>query len=184
MFSLELGESAVNLAGRQGEAGEAIVSGLDNSQTLTYLIGGLALIFVLLSPGLFRGFFVSPGKKPSELIPAAEEHFISAVQSMAAVRQVLVEQRFSGCAFRVTYDKVDEGRIQARLYGTPAGADKPVDVLVNMLFHRLEPNKTEVEWSYVVMSRQSSYSDNVVQSCNEAIRAALKAASEENSAIG
>lgn len=169
------------MAGGQEESGEAIVSGIDNSHIVTYLIGGLVLIFVVLSLNLFRGLFGTSAKKRTELIPAAEERFISAAESMAAVRKVLVEQRFCTCAFRITYDKVDEGRIQARLYGTPTGAEKPVDVLVNMLFHRLEPSKTEVEWSYVVMSKHSTYSDTVVESCNEAIRQALNEAAESRS---
>lgn len=98
---------------------------------------------------------------------------------MAVVRDVLTKQDFLGCRYRVTYDRVDEGRIQARLYGQPKGLEDSkgaADVLLNMLFHRLESNKTEVEWSFVVMASGGSAAQTIVSLSNSAFRYGLRAA--------
>lgn len=50
-------------------------------------------------------------------IPAAEMYFVSSGEAMNTVRKVLTDQAFLNCKFRITYDRMDEGRIQARLYG-------------------------------------------------------------------
>ena len=66
--------------------------------------------------------------------------------------------------------------MQARLFGNPVGGEGSVDILLNMIFHKLEPFKTELEWSYVVMSGQETSADRVVDSSNAAFRAGLRSA--------
>jgi len=88
-----------------------------------------------------------------------------------------------GCRWRITYDKTDEGRIQARLFANPAGdgGKGNVDILLNMIFHRLEPFKTELEWSYVVISGEPARADRVIDSSNAAFRSLLKKAQFDKS---
>ena len=95
---------------------------------------------------------------------------------MAVVRSILTNETIVGCRWRVTYDRTEEGRIQARLFGNPVGGEGSVDVLLNMIFHRLEPFKTELEWSYVVMAGQAATADRVVDSSNAAFKSSLRAA--------
>jgi hypothetical protein len=95
---------------------------------------------------------------------------------MAVVRSILTNEPIVGCRWRVTNDSTDEGRMQARLYGSPVGGEGSVDILLNMIFHRLEPFKTELEWSYVVMSGQAASADRVVDSSNAAFRTSLRSA--------
>lgn len=126
-------------------------------------------------------FGTSKGSKSQDLIPAAETFFLSAGESMTVVRQILTDTSFLGCRYRITYDRMDEGRIQARLYGNPKGEGAEadgvaIDILLNMLFHRLESAKTEVEWSYVVMSAQTKNALAVVANCNASFRTSLAVA--------
>ena len=61
----------------------------------------------------------------------------------AVMQDVFGKQAIDGCRWRLTYDKSNEGRIQARVYGKPAsgtGSEK-IDILMNMLLHKLEPKK-------------------------------------------
>jgi hypothetical protein len=95
---------------------------------------------------------------------------------MAVVRSILTSDPIVGCRWRITYDRTEEGRMQARLFGNPVGGEGSVDILLNMIFHKLEPFKTELEWSYVVMSGQAASADRVVDSSNAAFRAALRSA--------
>lgn len=141
---------------------------------------GVVLVMVCIGPVLLVRIFGSGrSSRVSDLIPAAETYFLSCGESMAVVRDVLTKQDFLGCRYRVTYDRVDEGRIQARLYGQPKGLEDSkgtADVLLNMLFHRLESNKTEVEWSFVVMASGGSAAQTIVSLSNSAFRYGLRAA--------
>ncbi|MBI5174693.1 MAG: hypothetical protein SFV17_23870 [Candidatus Obscuribacter sp.] len=160
------------------------MSDINTGQMMGLALGGVAVVMVFAGPVLIGRIFGSgKSSKSAELIPAAETYFLSCGESMTVVRQVLTRESFLGCRYRITYDRMDEGRIQARLYGVPkfsGGADqgevKAVDVLLNMLFHRLESDKTEVEWSYVVMSSRSPAAFSVVEACNKAFRDGLKSA--------
>lgn len=155
---------------------------LSTGQLIAISLGGVVLVMVLTGPVVMGKLLGSnKGGKSQDLIPAAETFFLSAGESMTVVRQILTDTNFLGCRYRITYDRMDEGRIQARLYGNPKGdgaeADGvAIDILLNMLFHRLESAKTEVEWSYVVMSAQTKNAMGVVASCNSAFRNALSAA--------
>lgn len=155
---------------------------LSTGQLIAISLGGVVLVMVLTGPVVMGKLLGSnKGSKSQDLIPAAETFFLSAGESMTVVRQILTDTNFLGCRYRITYDRMDEGRIQARLYGNPKGdgaeADGvAIDILLNMLFHRLESAKTEVEWSYVVMSAQTKNAMAVVASCNSAFRNALSAA--------
>lgn len=160
------------------------MSDISTGQMMGLAIGGVAVVMVLAGPVLIGRIFGSGRSgKSAELIPAAETYFLSCGECMTVVRQVLTRESFLGCRYRITYDRMDEGRIQARLYGMPklSGTTgetevKAVDVLLNMLFHRLESDKTEVEWSYVVMSSRSPAAFSVVEACNKAFRDGLKSA--------
>ncbi len=135
--------------------------------------GALAVAALVILSGLSK----RGGKaEPSGRIPPAEVYFVTQDQAMVVVREILAEQAMAGCRWRSTYDRPGEGRIQARLYGTPAGAqgNQPVDILLNMLFHRLEAEKTEVEWSYVVMSGKSEDADLIVATSNSTFKEKLK----------
>jgi hypothetical protein len=57
----------------------------------------------------------------------------------------------------------------------PGSDPAMVDILLNMLFHRHEAKKTEVEWSYVVMSKDNAHSGIIVSQTNAAFREALGA---------
>lgn len=160
------------------------MSDINTGQMMGLALGGVVVVMVFAGPVLIGRIFGS-GKsgKSAELIPAAETYFLSCGESMTVVRQVLTRESFLGCRYRITYDRMDEGRIQARLYGMPrlSGTTgdaevKAVDVLLNMLFHRLESDKTEVEWSYVVMSSNSPAAFAVVEAGNKAFRDGLKSA--------
>ncbi len=159
---------------------------LSISEILTYGLGFICILMIAAGPMLVRKLVGSSKRHRSEEnIPAAEMYFVSSGEAMNTVRKVLNDQAFLFCRFRVTYDRMDEGRIQARLYGKPKtddvtivepGTDPPmVDVLLNMLFHRHEDKKTEVEWSYVVMSKDNAQSSAIVSQTNAAFRAALTA---------
>lgn len=155
---------------------------LSTGQLIAISLGGVVLVMVLTGPVVMGKLLGSnKGGKSQDLIPAAETFFLSAGESMTVVRQILTDTNFLGCRYRITYDRMDEGRIQARLYGNPKGEGAEadgvaIDILLNMLFHRLESAKTEVEWSYVVMSAQTKNAMAVVASCNAAFRNALSAA--------
>lgn len=155
---------------------------LSTGQIIAISLGGVVLVMVLTGPIVMGKIFgTSKGSKSQDLIPAAETFFLSAGESMTVVRQILTDTSFLGCRYRITYDRMDEGRIQARLYGNPKGEGAEadgvaIDILLNMLFHRLESAKTEVEWSYVVMSAQTKNALAVVANCNASFRAALAGA--------
>lgn len=89
----------------------------------------------------------------------------------AVVHDLFGKEAIDGCRWRLTYDKAGEGRIQARVYGKPAQAagGEKIDVLMNMLLHRLEPQKTEIEWSYVVMGGDAEDADAFIATCNRLI---------------
>ena len=93
---------------------------------------------------------------------------------MSRVRAIL-QGPLIGCLWRITYDRAGEGRLQARVYGTPTEATgkQPVDILLNMLFHKLDANTTELEWSYVVMSGKSEDADLLINESNSCFLAAL-----------
>ena len=89
----------------------------------------------------------------------------------AVMQDVFGKQAIDGCRWRLTYYKSNEGRIQARVYGKPAsgtGSEK-IDILMNMLLHKLEPQKTELEWSYVVMGGDPKDADDFIAACNRLI---------------
>ncbi|MBU6450543.1 MAG: hypothetical protein KGS72_02110 [Cyanobacteria bacterium REEB67] len=137
---------------------------------------GILSLILILSSGMLIWQFASRGSKSRERsgrIPPNMQVFLSSLDAMAAVRSVLADELIVGCRWRITYDRGEEGRIQARLYGKPVGGEGSVDILMNMLFHRLEPSKTELEWSYVVMSGQPVSADRVIDSTNAALRTAL-----------
>lgn len=158
------------------------MSDLTTGQFIAISLGGVVLVMVLTGPFIMSRIFGSPkGSKSRELIPAAETFSLSAGEAMTVVRQILTDSPFLGCRYRITYDRMDEGRIQARLYGMPRGEgvesdDVAVDVLLNMLFHRLDSAKTEIEWSFVVMSRQTNNAMQIVSLCNQAFRSGLGSA--------
>lgn len=58
---------------------------------------------------------------------------------------------------------------------------EPVDILLNMLFHKLEQEKTEVEWSYVVMSGKSEDADLIVKGSNATFKDSLKQCQKNSS---
>jgi hypothetical protein len=150
----------------------------DPNVWLLVVVGILSLILVLSSGMLIWQFF-SRGTHQQERkgrIPPNQQFFLARGESMAVVRSILKNEQIVGCRWRITNDSTDEGRMQARLYGSPAGGEGSVDILLNMIFHRLEPLKTELEWSFVVMSGQAASADRVVDSSNAAFRSALRAA--------
>ena len=150
----------------------------DPNLSLLVAVGVLSLI-LFLSSGMLIWQFISRGAHKQERsgrIPPNQQFFLSRDEAMAVVRKILASESIVGCRWRITYDRTDEGRMQARLYGKPVGGEGSVDILLNMIFHRLEPFKTELEWSYVVMSGQAASADRVVDSSNAAFRSALRAA--------
>jgi len=150
----------------------------DPNLSLLLAVGILSLILVLSSGMLIWQFFSknSSKKERSGRIPPNMQFFLSRAESMAVVRSILTNESIVGCRWRVTYDRTEEGRIQARLFGKPVGGEGNVDILLNMIFHRLEPFKTELEWSYVVMSGQAATADRVVDSSNAAFKSSLRLA--------
>lgn len=136
-------------------------------------LGVIALIAVVSLSGLSKRGAQSA---PSGRIPPAEVYFVGQEACMKVVRDILSDCDILGCRWRSTYDRPGEGRIQARLYGLPVGAsgNQPVDILLNMLFHKLEVEKTEVEWSYVVMSGKAQDADLVVSTSNASFKDKLK----------
>jgi len=150
----------------------------EGNLSLLLAVGVLSLILVLSSGMLFWQFFSrgSNKKGPSGRIPPNQQFFLSRPESMTVVRSILTSEPIVGCRWRITYDRTEEGRMQARLFGSPVGGEGSVDILLNMIFHKLEPFKTEMEWSYVVMSGQAQSADRVVDSSNAAFRAGLRSA--------
>lgn len=157
------------------------------SEILAYGLGAICIAMIVVGPTIVRKVVGGGTRHRSQdNIPAAEMYFVSSGNAMNTVRKVLTDQAFLNCKFRITYDRMDEGRIQARLYGKPKSDDPAlvepgsdpamVDILLNMLFHRHEDKKTEVEWSYVVMSKDNAHSGIIVSQTNAAFRAALSAA--------
>jgi hypothetical protein len=147
----------------------------ESSGFLVMAVGIISLILIL-SSGMLIWQFASRGSKQRERsgrIPPNMQIAQPVAQVMAKVRAVLANEAIVGCRWRITYDKPDETRIQARLFGNPVGVEGSVDILVNMLFHRLEPSKTELEWSFVVMSGKALSADRVIDATNAAIRIAL-----------
>ncbi|CAN5399222.1 hypothetical protein BH11CYA1_BH11CYA1_04240 [soil metagenome] len=136
------------------------------------LLGGgiLSLIVLFVLSGI--------GKHPGSTgrIPPARSFYLEQEQAMECVRVVL-HSALLGCRWRITYDRAGEGRLQARVYGTPTGSTgkQPVDILLNMLFHKLDSSTTEVEWSYVVMSGKSEDADLLVDESNRSFAESLTA---------
>ncbi len=150
----------------------------ESNLSLLVAVGVLCLILVL-SSGMLIWQFLSRGSSkigPSGRIPPNQQFFLSRPESMTVVRSILTSEPIVGCRWRITYDRTEEGRMQARLFGSPVGGEGSVDILLNMIFHKLEPFKTEMEWSYVVMSGQAQSADRVVDSSNAAFRAGLRSA--------
>jgi hypothetical protein len=164
-----------------GASGDLIVP--ESNLSLILAVGILSLVLVL-STGMLIWQFFSRGSHKSERsgrIPPNQQFFLSRPESMAVVRSILSSVPIVGCRWRITYDRTEEGRMQARLFGNPVGGEGSVDILLNMIFHRLEPSKTELEWSYVVMSGQETSADRVVDSSNAAFRSALRSAQFQKS---
>lgn len=129
------------------------------------VVGGvLTLILLFALSNLGR----SSKNGPSGRIPPPQSFYLDQEEAMARVRNILAEKALLNCRWRITYDRAGEGRLQARVYGTPIGAtgSEPVDILLNMLFHRLEARATELEWSYVVMSGKAEDADLLVDESN------------------
>lgn len=142
--------------------------------------GVIALVALLSLSGILKR---GSKAEPSGRIPPAEVYFVGQEECMTVVRDIINQQAIVGCRWRSTYDRPGEGRIQARLYGTPTGASgkEPVDILLNMLFHKLEQEKTEVEWSYVVMSGKSEDADLIVKGSNATFKDSLKQCQKNSS---
>ncbi|MBS1989034.1 MAG: zinc ribbon domain-containing protein [Cyanobacteria bacterium SZAS LIN-3] len=155
----------------------------DPNLSLLLAVGILSLILVLSSGMLIWQFISRGANKKDRLgrIPPNVQYFLSRPESMAVVRGILTNESIVGCRWRITYDRTEEGRIQARLFGNPVGGEGSVDILLNMIFHKLEPFKTELEWSYVVMAGQEATADRVVDSSNAAFKSSLRAAQFQKS---
>lgn len=140
-------------------------------------VGALSVLALFVLSGL------SKRPSPSGRIPPARSFYLEQEEAMARVRAIL-QGPLLGCHWRVTYDRAGEGRLQARVYGTPTEATgkQPVDILLNMLFHKLDANATELEWSYVVMSGKSEDADLLVNESNRCFLAALAQEQIENPA--
>lgn len=130
--------------------------------------GALSVIALFVLSG------ISKSPSPSGRIPPARSFYLEQEEAMARVRAIL-QGPLVGCRWRITYDRAGEGRLQARVYGTPTEATgkQPVDILLNMLFHKLDANTTELEWSYVVMSGKSEDADLLINESNSCFLAAL-----------
>jgi len=136
------------------------------------LTGGMAAVAALLT---LSSITKNKNRAPSGRIPPAQSFYLDQEEAMARVRHILSQQAVIGCRWRITYDRAGEGRLQARVYGTPTGAvgSEPVDILLNMLFHKIESKLTELEWSYVVMSGKSEDADLLVHESNRCFRESL-----------
>ena len=151
----------------------------DESSTflvICLLAGGVLSVIALF---VLSGISKRPG--PSGRIPPARSFYLDQEQAMERVRVVL-QGPILGCRWRITYDRAGEGRLQARVYGTPLAAtgNQPVDILLNMLFHKLDSHTTELEWSYVVMSGKSEDADLLVDESNRCFISTLSEQAIEN----
>ncbi len=136
------------------------------------LTGGLVAVAALLT---LSSITKGKNRAPSGRIPPAQSYYLDQEEAMARVRHILSQVAVVGCRWRITYDRAGEGRLQARVYGTPTGAtgSEPVDILLNMLFHKIEAKLTELEWSYVVMSGKSEDADLLVNESNRSFKESL-----------
>lgn len=152
-------------------------------ESATFLVICLSAGGALSVIALFVLSGISKKPSPSGRIPPARSFYLEQEEAMARVRAIL-QGPLIGCRWRITYDRAGEGRLQARVYGTPTDSTgkQPVDILLNMLFHKLDGNTTELEWSYVVMSGKSEDADLLVNESNRCFLAALTQESIENPA--
>jgi hypothetical protein len=153
----------------------------DESSTflvICLLAGGVVSVGALF---ILSGISKRPGH--SGRIPPARSFYLEQEEAMARVRAILQGQLI-GCRWRITYDRAGEGRLQARVYGTPTGSTgkQPVDILLNMLFHKLDASTTELEWSYVVMSGKPEDADLLVNESNRCFLESLSLPPIENPA--
>jgi hypothetical protein len=148
---------------------------VNEADFFTGLIVLAGLIFLGFVGLWFSTFFRRDKSKAS--IPSPEAFDLPYAVCFGKILKLLQEERFSGCRWRLTYDNLGEGRIQARVYALPSGSEsgEKIDVLLNILFHALEEKKTELEWSYVVMGGRFRDTEAFMEQCSSKFRDLLRA---------